>query len=84
MASWFSSLRKTRERFAGALQSLFSSGRPDPESLDELADMLIMADVPMPLVQNLLRELEQAASRKEPLLATAQRILVNALGQHTP
>ena len=45
MASWFSSLRKTRERFAGALQSLFSSGRPDPESLDELADMLIMADV---------------------------------------
>ena len=84
MASWFSSLRKTRERFAGALQSLFNSGRPDPESLDELADMLIMADVPMPLVQNLLRELEQAASRKEPLLATAQRILVNALGQHAP
>ena len=84
MASWFRSLRKTRERFAGALQSLFRGGRPDPDSLDELADMLIMADVPMPLVQNLLRELEQAASRQEPLLATAQRILVQALGQNPP
>jgi len=84
MGSWFNSLRKTRERFSGALKGLFSSPGPDEATAEELADLLIMADVPMRLVQALSKELEQSASRKEPLMATFRRILVDALGQNPP
>ena len=84
MGSWFNGLRKTRERFSGALKGLFSSAKPDEATAEELADRLITADVPMRLVQTLSRELEKSASRKEPLTTTFQRVLVNALGQNTP
>ncbi len=84
MGSWFNSLRKTRERFSGALKGLFSSPGPDEATAEELADLLIMADVPMRLVQTLSKELERSASRKEPLLTTFQRVLVDALGQNPP
>ena len=84
MGSWFNGLRRTRERFAGALQGLFSSPKPDEATAEELADLLITADVPMRLVQTLTRELEKSASRKEPLLATFRRVLVDALGQNDP
>ena len=84
MGSWFNSLRKTRERFADALKGMFSAARPDASSAEELADLLITADVPLRLVQELSKELERAASRKEPLITTFQRVLVNALGQNPP
>jgi fused signal recognition particle receptor len=84
MASWFNGLRKTRERFSGALKGLLSSPRPDEATAEELADLLITADVPMRLVQSLSRELEKAASRKEPLVGTYRRVLVDALGQNPP
>ena len=84
MGSWFNSLRKTRERFADALKSVFASPKPDEATAEALADLLITADVPMRLVQSLSAELEQSASRKEPLLATFQRVLGNALGQNPP
>ena len=84
MGSWFNSLRKTRERFSGALQGLFASPKPDEATAEELADLLITADVPMRLVQTLSKELEKSASRKEPLLSTFQRVLVGALGQNPP
>ena len=82
MGSWFQSLRKTRERFSGALKGLFASPKPDEATAEELADLLITADVPMRLVQTLAKELEKSASRKEPLLSTFQRVLVAALGQN--
>ena len=84
MGSWFQSLRKTRERFSGALQGLFAAPKPDAATAEELADLLITADVPMRLVQTLSRELERSASRKEPLTATFRRVLIDALGQNEP
>jgi fused signal recognition particle receptor len=84
MGSWFNGLRKTRERFSGALKGLFASPQPDEATADELADLLITADVPMRLVQTLSRELEKSATRKEPLQTTFRRVLVDALGTHAP
>lgn len=84
MGSWFNGLRKTRERFSGALKGLFSSPKPDAATAEELADLLITADVPMRLVQALSKELEQSASRKEPLIGTFRRVLIDALGQNPP
>ena len=82
MGSWFQSLRKTRERFSGALKGLFSAPQPDEATAEELADLLVMADVPLRLVQSLEQELRAAASRREPLTATFRRVLVEALGQN--
>jgi fused signal recognition particle receptor len=82
MGSWFKGLRHTRERFADALKGLFSSSEPDIETAEELADLLITADVPLRLVNSLARELEKAASRKESLVETFRRVLVDALGQN--
>ena len=84
MGSWFNSLRKTRERFSGALKGLFASPKPGEATAEELADLLITADVPMRLVQILSRELDKSASRKEPLLSTFRRVLVEALGRNPP
>ena len=84
MGSWFNGLQKTRERFSGALKGLFSSAKPDETTAEELADRLIMADVPMRLVQTLTRELEKSASRREPLTATFRRVLIEALGENPP
>lgn len=84
MGSWFKGLQKTRARFAGALQGVFSSPKPDEATAEELADRLISADVPLRLVQTLTRELEKSVSRKEPLSATFRRVLVTALGQTSP
>ena len=84
MGSWFNGLRKTRERFSGALKGIFTSPKPDEATAEELADRLITADVPMRLVQTLTRELEKSSSRKEPLTATFRRVLIEALGQNPP
>ena len=82
MGSWFNSLRKTRERFADALKGLFTAPHPGEATAEELADLLITADVPMRLVKNLTKELERSASHKEPLIRTFQRVLVDALGEN--
>ena len=82
MGSWFQSLRKTRERFSGALKGLFAAPQPDGATAEELADLLITADVPLRLVQTLSKELEKAASRREPLRDTFRRLLVSALGRN--
>ena len=82
MGAWFDSLRKTRARFSGALKGLFSSTRPDEATVEELADLLITADVPMRLVQTLSKELENAASRRETLTAAFRRVLIAALGDN--
>ena len=62
MGAWFQSLRKTRERFSGALKGLFAAPQPDEATAEELADLLVMADVPLRLVQSLSQDLH-AASR---------------------
>ncbi len=80
MGSWFQGLRKTRERFSGTLKGLFSSPNPDEATAEELADLLITADVPLRLVHALSRELEKSASRKESLIGTFRRVLLEALG----
>jgi fused signal recognition particle receptor len=82
MGAWFQSLRKTRERFSGALKGLFAAPQPDEATAEELADLLVMADVPLRLVQSLSQELHAAASRREPLTATFRRVLVEALGRN--
>ncbi len=82
--SWLSGLSRTRERFAEALKDVFSSPRPDAATAEELADLLITADVPMRLVEVLGRELDRAASRRESIRATFRRVLVDALGTQPP
>lgn len=81
MGSWFSGLRKTRERLADTLQNLFTSTTIEADTAEELEDLLITADVPLRLVETLSAELAKSASRKEPLLATFRRVLINALGE---
>jgi fused signal recognition particle receptor len=82
--NWFGGLQKTRARFADALKSVFASPKPDEATAEELADLLITADVPMRLVQSLSRELAQATSRREPLRESFRRVLVAALGDNPP
>ena len=84
MASWFNGLRKTRERIADALKGVFSSPKPGEATVEELADLLIGADVPLRLVQSLSLELERSASRREPIRETFRRVLVEALGPNPP
>lgn len=83
MGTWFQSLRRTRERFSGALKGLFAAPQTDEATAEELADLLVMADVPLRLIQTLSQELHVAASRREPLTATFRRVLIEALG-HNP
>jgi fused signal recognition particle receptor len=82
--NWFQGLRKTRERFADALKGVLTSSKPDAATAEELADLLITADVPMRLVHALTRELEQSASRQEPIRGTFRRVLIKALGENPP
>lgn len=84
MGSWFQSLRKTRARFAEALKGVLASAKPDEATAEELADLLITADVPMRLVQSLSLELEKSASRREARIQTFRRVLVDALGPTAP
>ncbi len=80
--NWLEGLRKTRSRFADSLKSILGETRADDETIEELTDLLITADVPMRLVQSLARELSKAASRREPLRQTLRRVLIAAMGDH--
>ena len=85
MPSWLDGLRKTRERFANALTSLFRPGsRPAPEDLDELLDLLVMADVPPRLASDLIDAVRKASTRSVPLLETARSLLLDALPPAAP
>lgn len=84
MGSWFQGLRKTRARFAEALKGAFAAPQPTEATAEELADLLVTADVPMRLVQSLSLELKTSASRRESLRETFRRVLVKALGATPP
>ena len=80
MSSWFAGLKKTRDRIAGALHSVFGGGtRPAPETVEELTDLLVMADVPMSLIRELIAEWEKASTRSELPRDTFRRVLLGAL-----
>ena len=84
MGSWFQSLRKTRERLSEALRVFSAPAPAAPVSVDEIADLLITADVPMRLVQSLTSEWETSASRRETPMDTMRRVLVAALDPADP
>ncbi len=84
MASWLDGLRKTRERFAAAVTHLFRGGAPTAADLDELLDLLLMADVPPQLATRLVDEAGRAANRSAPLPAAAREILLGALPPSAP
>jgi len=84
MASWFKGLRKTRERFTDAMQDIFSSPTLDEVSMEELEDLLITADVPLSVIETLSTEIQRSASRKETVLDTFRRVLIDALGENRP
>ena len=64
MGGWFEGLRKTRERWAGALAGLFGGGKASEADWEELLDSLIMADVPVGIAERLVKE-AQAGERRE-------------------
>jgi fused signal recognition particle receptor len=56
-------LSRTRERFSGSLQSLFSRGKVDGELLEELETLLISADVGIEATNALLDALKARAKK---------------------
>lgn len=57
-------LSKTRELFS-RLEQLFQSGQPQPELLEELSELLILADVGVPTTERIISGLRERA-RKNP------------------
>jgi len=84
MGSWLHGLKKTRERFAGAMQNIFSSSTLDEATLEEFEDLLITADVPLSLIETLSTEIQRSASRHEVIQDTVRRVLVEGLGETCP
>lgn len=78
--NWVQGLRKTRERFADALRNVLTAPEPDDTTVEELADLLVTADVPIRVVETISRELEQAISRRESIRETCRRVLLQAMG----
>ena len=83
MAAWLDSLRRTRERIA----SFFSAAAPespgdtppDPTTLEDLRDILVTADIPLRLADELVAEIDRAAKRRESPRQAAARFLADAL-----
>ncbi len=84
MASWFSSLRKTRDRFSTVWKNVFTASKPDAATIEELTDLLITADVPVSMVQQIQKELERPIPADETPRTVLHRILVDALGTPPP
>jgi fused signal recognition particle receptor len=83
MASWLSALSRTRKLFSDALSKLWKGGAPEGITLDELEENLVRADVPVPLVGELMAHLHRDARRGGPeAVAVLRRQLRAALGNH--
>jgi fused signal recognition particle receptor len=83
MANWLSALSRTRKLFAATLSKLWSGGAPEGVTLDELEENLLRADVPVPLVGELMEHLKREARHGGPAaVAVLRRQLLAALGQH--
>ncbi|MCX6998057.1 MAG: signal recognition particle-docking protein FtsY [Kiritimatiellaeota bacterium] len=81
MASWLSALSRTRQQFAQALTRLWTGGGTAGQTIAELEEQLLRADVPLRLVGELLPQLRHSAGRGGPAtLAELRRLLREALG----
>jgi len=83
MASWLSALSRTRKLFSDALSKLWKGGAPEGITLDELEENLVRADVPVPLVGELMAHLHRDARRGgSEAVAVLRKQLRAALGNH--
>ena len=57
-------LEKTRQSLKQSLESVFSRQRVDADTLEELEEVLIMADLGMPATQKVLQEVETLVKEK--------------------
>jgi fused signal recognition particle receptor len=84
-----SSLQKTRQSLKQSLESVFSRNRVDADTLEELEEALIMADLGVPATQKVLQEVEHLVKQKtidangeslrDGVVATVRRILLEAM-----
>jgi len=83
MPNWFSALARTRQQFAQALTRLWGgSAVAAGQSLAELEENLLRADVPPRLAAELMQPLQRAHGRGGPeALAALHRLLADALGR---
>lgn len=58
-----SGLQKTRQALKESLDSVFHRQRIDPETLEELEEVLIMADLGLPVTTKVLEEVSERAKR---------------------
>lgn len=83
MASWLSALSRTRKLFADTLSKLWKGGAPEGVTLDELEENLLRADVPVPLVGELMDHLKREARHGgAEAVAVLRKQLLVALGRH--
>ncbi len=76
--NWFSKLKQSLSKTSNKIEHLFTRKRLDEESLSELEDYLIMADLGHTLVDNFISELRTSYFNKD---VTAEDIK-NVLGKH--
>jgi fused signal recognition particle receptor len=84
-----SGLQKTRQALRQSLESVFSRQRIDAETLEDLEEALIMADLGMPATQKVLQEVSQLVKQKafegggeglrQGVAATIRNILLSAV-----
>lgn len=80
MASWISALGRTRSRLAGALTRLVTRGPSlSTEDLDELEERLITADLPVPLVDELLAQVRKGRGTEDDPAAPVKQVLLRHL-----
>lgn len=78
-------LSKTRELF-GRLEQLFQSNRSQEEILDELLELLILADVGLPTSEKIIRDIKEKAKKtgSKDLKSLLKQELVSILSQKSP
>jgi fused signal recognition particle receptor len=79
-----SGLQKTRQALKEGLNSVFQRQRIDPETLEELEEVLIMADLGLPVTTKVLQEVSERAKRgdnglRDGVAAALHDILLAAL-----
>lgn len=78
-------LSKTRELF-GRLEQLFQSNRSQDEILDELLELLILADVGLPTSEKIIRDIKEKARKtgSKDLKSLLKQELISILSQKSP
>lgn len=85
MASWLSALARTREKISGAIAKVFSIGRKlDNATVDELETVLLQADVPLGVVNDIMDRMNKAYRSSDAKPVDVLRgILIEELGPQT-